>query len=310
MVLGFPAGVFERPRNLSLLSISALLFLLSPDLFTIGNARTPLHQDQRVIRSAADGALHVIREVALEDAHPSPLVIGHDVSRQGAIVTGTLVDGLEVGRYEGGDGVPSVDLGLALVAEEERATVVRAQDDQLLRFWTAVVYLAVGVTAPEMIRADGEQTAAAQVREEEAGATILVAHQSEIEHVSAIAVRGHRLRKYDAVSTTRGHVVHQDRSRRCVGHVDEDAAVRIVVGHDVLQSGRGARQAGQVDGFHDLKKKYPLNYLVNDREIDSIDLKGKIQEICCLYNPIFVKVMLKIINVMNNVKSVSFKIPR
>lgn len=226
-----------------------------------------------MIGAAADGALHVVREVALEDAHLSPLVIGHDVSRQGAFATGALVDGLEVGGYERGGAVPSVDLGLALVAEEERAAVVRAQDDQLLRFRTAIDYLAVGVTAPEMVRSDGEQTAAAQVREEQARATVFVARQREIEHVPAIAVHGHRLRKYDAVSATRGHVVHQDRSRGCVGHVDEDAAVRIVVGHDVLQPGRGARQAGQVDGFHDLEKKHPLHYSAHDRKVNPISEK-------------------------------------
>lgn len=208
-----------------------------------------------MIGPAADGALHVIREVALEDAHQSSLVIGHDVSCQGAFESGALVDDLEVVGHEGRDGVPSVDLVLALVAEEDRAAVVRTQDDYLLRFRSAIVYLALGVTAPEMVRSDAEQTTAAQVCEEQAGATILVAYQSEIEHVSAIAIQGHRLRKHDAISMTRGHVIHQNRSRGCVGHVDEDTAIRIVVGHDVLQSGRGARQAGQVDGFHDLEKK-------------------------------------------------------
>lgn len=209
-----------------------------------------------MIGSAADGALHIIREVALEDAHSASLVIGRYVSGQGAL--GALVNGLEVGWHEGRDAVPSVDLGLALVAEEERAAVVRAKDDHLLGFRAAVLYLAVGVTAPEMIRSDAEQTAAAQVCEEQAGATVTVACQSQIEHVSAVAVQGHCLRKYNAVSATRGHVVYQDRPGGCVGHVDEDAAVRIVIRHDVLQSGRGARQTGQVDDFHDLKKKHPL----------------------------------------------------
>lgn len=151
-----------------------------------------LHQDQRVIGPAADGALHVIREVALEDAHLASLVIGHDVSCQGAFKSGALVDELEVVGHEGRDGVPSVDLILALVAEEKRAAVVRAQDDYLLRFLSAIVYLALGVTAPEMVRSDGEQPTAAQVREEQAGATIMVAYQSEIEYISAIAVHGHR----------------------------------------------------------------------------------------------------------------------
>lgn len=145
-----------------------------------------------MIDSAANGALHIIWEVAFEDAHSIPLVIGHDVSGQGAL--GALVDRLEVGGQERREAVPSVDLGLALVAEEERATVVRAQNDQLLGFHSKIVYLAVGVTASEMIRSDGEHAAAAQVREDQAGATVIVAHQSEIEHVPAIAVHGHRLR--------------------------------------------------------------------------------------------------------------------
>lgn len=191
-----------------------------------------LHQVQSLIGSAADGALHVIREVALEDAHSFSLVIGHYVRGQVALFA--LVDGLEVGGHEGRIALPSVDLGFALVAEEERVAVVRAKDDHPLGFRTQVVYLAVSVTASEMIRSDAEQTAAAQVREEQAGATIVPARQSQIEHISAIAVHGHCLRKYDAVSATWGHVVHQDRPGGCVGHVDEDAAVRIVIRHDVL----------------------------------------------------------------------------
>lgn len=245
---------------------------------------------------AADGALHVVREVALEDAHSVPLVIGHDVSCQGAALD-VLVDRLEVGGHEGRGAVPSVDLGLALVAEEDRAAVVRAQDDQLLRFLSKVVYLTVGVTAPQMIRADGEQTAAAQVREEQAGAAVLVAHQSEIEHVPAVAAHGHRLRKHDAVSATRGHVVHQDRPRGRVGHVDEDAAVRIVIRHDVLQPGRGARQAGQVDDFHELGKEASVALSVvvritlHDRGIVPIfEEKETLRNVIyvhCLHNSVF-----------------------
>jgi len=152
--------------------------------------------------SAADGTLHVVREVALEDAHTSPLVIGYDVSRQDVLALLVFVDGLEISGYEGRDGVPSVDFVLALVAEEERAAVVRAQDDYLLGFQPAILYLAVGGTVPEMIRSDGEQSVAAQICEEQAGVAVIVTRQSEIEHVSAVAVQGHRPRKHDAVSTT------------------------------------------------------------------------------------------------------------
>lgn len=204
-----------------------------------------------MIGAAADGALHVIREVALQDAHLSPLVIGHDVRGQGAL--GARIDGLEVGGYEGRLAVPSVNLGSALVTEEERVAVVGAQDDEPRGFQPEIVYLAVSVAVPKMIRTDGEQTVAAQIREEQAGATVLPVHQREVKHVPAAAVHGHGLRKDDAVSATRGHVVHQNRPRGRVGHVDEHAPVRIVIRHDVLQPGRGARQAGQIDGLHDLE---------------------------------------------------------
>lgn len=128
-----------------------------------------------MIGAAADGALHVIREVALQDTHLAPLVIGHDVCGQGALGAG--VDRLEVGRHEERVGVPSVDLGVALVTEEERVAVVGAQDDETRGLDAEIVYLALGVSVPEVIRSDGEQTAAAQVREDEAGATVLAVHQ-------------------------------------------------------------------------------------------------------------------------------------
>lgn len=204
-----------------------------------------------MISAAADGALHVIGEVALQDAHAAPLVIGGDVRGQGAL--GARVDGLEAGLHEGRIGLPSVHLGAALVTEEERVTVVGAQDDEAGGFQSEIVYLALGVTVPEMIRTNGEQTAAAQIREDEAGATVLMMNQREIQDVPAGAVHGHGLRKDDAISATRGHVVHEDRPRGRVGDVDEHATVRIVIGHDVLQAGRGACQTGKIDGFHDLE---------------------------------------------------------
>lgn len=254
-----PDWARRGPRNLSLLSTR--FPIPSPRSIHNRRERLALHQNQGMIGSAANGTLHVIREVALENAHPSPSVIGYDVSRQGAFVA-VLVNGLEVGGHEGRDAVPSVDLAVAFVTEEDRATIVCSQNDYLLRFYSKIVYFALGVAASEMIRSNAEHAAAAQICKEQASATVIVAHQSEIEHVSAVAVQSHRLRKYDAISTTRGHVVHQDRSRGCVGHVDEDAAVWIVVRHDVLESGRGARQTGQIDRFHDLKKRDALSYPV------------------------------------------------
>lgn len=185
-----------------------------------------------MISAAADGALHVIREVALQDAHAAPLVIGGDVRGQGAL--GARVDGLEIGLHEGSIGLPSIHLGVALVTEEERVTVVGAQDNEPGGFQPEIVYLALGVTVPEMIRSNGEQTVAAQIREDEAGATVLMVHQREIKNVPAVAVYGHGLRKDDAISATRGHVVHQDCPRGRVGDVDEHATVRIVISHDVL----------------------------------------------------------------------------
>lgn len=162
-----------------------------------------------MVGAAADGALHVIREVALQHAHLAPLVIGHDVRGESALGAG--VDGLEVNGNEGRGAVPSVDLGVALVPEEERVAVVGAQKDETRRLDAEIVYLSLGVTVPEVIRADGEQTAAAQVCEDKAGATVLVMHQREVQHVPAAAVHRHGLRKDDAVAATRGHVVHQDR---------------------------------------------------------------------------------------------------
>lgn len=181
------------------------------------------HKIQRVVGAAADGALHVIREVALQDAHLAPLVIGHDVRGQGAL--GAAVNRLEVGGHEGRVDVPSVDLGVALVPEEERASVVGAQDDETRGLDSEVVYLALGVSVSQVIRSDGEQAVAAQVREDEAGAAILVVHQRQVQHVSATAVHGHRLGEDDAVAATGSHVVHQDRPRSRVRHVDEDPSV-------------------------------------------------------------------------------------
>lgn len=242
----------KKPRNL-IKSASSLITTASPWLVAIGREGTSLssHKIQGVVGAAADGALHVIREVALQHAHLIPLVIGHDVRGEGALGAG--VDGLEVGGHEERAAVPSVHLGVALVPEEERVTVVGAQEDETPGLRAEIVYLALGVAVPEVIRADGEQTAAAQVREDEAGPAVLVVHQREVQHVPAVAVHRHGLRQDDAVAATRGHVAHQDRPWGRVRHVDEDPTVRTVVRHDVLQSGRGVCQVGQVDGFHDLE---------------------------------------------------------
>lgn len=188
-----------------------------------------------MIGSAADGTLHVISEIALQHAHLSSLVIGQYVRDQVALLA--LVDGLEISRCERGDAVPPVDVGLAFVAEEERAAIIGAQDDHSLGFWPEITYLAVSGSAPEMVRSNGEQPAAAQVSEDQAGVAVLAAHQREVEHVSAGAVHGYGFRKDDAIPSVGGHVVHQDRPRGCVGHVDEGSAVRIVVRDDILQPG-------------------------------------------------------------------------
>jgi len=213
-----------------------------------------LHEIQGVIDPAADRALHVIREIALQHAHATSLVISQNLSRQGAL--SALIDHLEVGGHEGRLAVPPVHLRVALVPEEERVAVVRAEDDEASRFWPDVVYSAVSGASAEMFRADEEHAAAAQVREDQTRAAVLAAHQRQVEHVSAIAVHEHGLWKNHAVSSTRGHIVHQDCPGRRVRHVDEDATVRTVICHDVLQSGRGTRQTGQVDGFHQLKNAF------------------------------------------------------
>lgn len=189
--------------------------------------------------AAAHRALHVVREIALQHAHPSPLVIGRDVGGEAALVA-PVNELVAIGR-ERHLAVPFVDPAVALETEEERATVVRAQHDRASGFRAEIANPAVGQSLPEMVGTNGEQPAAAQVREDQASAAVPVMRESEVEHVSAGAIRGDRLRKDDAVAATRGHVVHQDRPHGRVGHVDEDPAVRIVVRHDVLQSGRGAR---------------------------------------------------------------------
>lgn len=118
----------------------------------------------------------------------------------------------------------------------------------------------MGRSASQVVRSNGEQPAAAQIREDQAGATIVAAHQSEVQHIPARAVHGHGLGKDDAISSAGSHVVHQDGSCGCVRHVDEDAAVQIVIGDDVLESRRGTRQAGQIDAFHQLEEKYPVMF--------------------------------------------------
>lgn len=77
-----------------------------------------------MIGPAADGALHVIREIALQHAHLPSLVIGHYVCDQVALVA--FVDGLETSGHERCRAVPSVDVRLAFEPEEECAAVICA----------------------------------------------------------------------------------------------------------------------------------------------------------------------------------------
>jgi len=88
---------------------------------------TALHQTQLLNGSASNAVLHVIREIALQDSHRVPLVIGHGMGHQLAGLA--AVNRLEVGLHECGVRVPAVHLRVALVAEEDRRAVVRADDD-------------------------------------------------------------------------------------------------------------------------------------------------------------------------------------
>ena len=76
--------------------------------------------------------------------------------------------------------VPSVNVRLALVPEEERAAIVRAQEDHLLRLGAEVVDLPVRGTIPQMLGPDREHTAAAQVGEDQAGAAVWTTEKGKI----------------------------------------------------------------------------------------------------------------------------------
>lgn len=63
-------------------------------------------------------------------------------------------------------GVPSVNVCLSLVPEEEGASVVRAQDDHLSRFHAEIVDSSSRGSVSKMLRPYREHTAAAQVGED------------------------------------------------------------------------------------------------------------------------------------------------
>lgn len=221
----------------------------------------------------ADRAQHVVRQIALEHAHSTPLTIGGDVGGEIAFVFAP-VDVPEVSGREGQIAIPSVDPAVAFESEEERITVVRAQHDHSSRLWPEVANPAVWRSLLKAARINGEHTAAAPVREDQAPATVPTTHQSEVEHVFARAIYGRRLRKDEPITLVRGHVVNQNRSHGCIGHVDEDPAIRTAVRHDILEPGQGARQVGQIDDSQHLKEKRAISYCIGVRRIFSTRAHG------------------------------------
>jgi len=88
---------------------------------------TALHQTQLLDGPAANAVLHVIWEIALQDPHRIPLVIGDRMGHQLAGLA--AVNWLKVRLRKRGVRVPAVDLRVALVPEENRRAIVRANDD-------------------------------------------------------------------------------------------------------------------------------------------------------------------------------------
>lgn len=93
---------------------------------------TALHVIELLNGAASNAILHVIGEVALQDAHRVALVIWHRMGDQLAGLA--AIDGLEVGLCKGGIGVPAIDLSVALVAEEYGRAIVGANDDHATGF--------------------------------------------------------------------------------------------------------------------------------------------------------------------------------
>lgn len=126
----------EEPERTSILPLKIVQFV-SSSIHPRANGFRRLDNSKSMIGATSNGALHIIREVRFQYAHSAPLVIGENVGREWTIEAG--VDQLEVLRIERGHGVPSVDVLFALVTEEEGATVVRAQEDDLAGLGTEIV---------------------------------------------------------------------------------------------------------------------------------------------------------------------------
>lgn len=101
-----------------------------------------------------------------------------------------------------------------------------------------------------MLGTNGEQSATAQVGEDQTGATVRTSKKGKVQNVSSHAASGDSLWQDNAVTLTRGDVVNEDRSSGGVGHVNENSTVDAVVGHHVLQTGRRAGQTVQIHCFH------------------------------------------------------------
>lgn len=93
---------------------------------------TALHVIELLNGATSNAILHVIGEVALQDAHRVALVIWHRMGDQLAGLA--AIDGLEVCLRKGGVGIPAIDLSVALVAEEYGGAIVSANDDHAAGF--------------------------------------------------------------------------------------------------------------------------------------------------------------------------------
>lgn len=86
--------------------------------------------------TASDTILHIIREITLQHTHRIPFVIGHRVGDQLAGLA--PIDGLKVRLRECGIRVPAIDFGVALIPEEYRRAIVRANDDHATRLFAQI----------------------------------------------------------------------------------------------------------------------------------------------------------------------------
>lgn len=147
---------------------------------------------------AAHRVRHVIMEITLNRPH-EPLLARKDLRRQPTIAT--LLHFQEIRRLKAGLCVPQVYLVQSFVAQKQRGTVVRAQQDHRLpvRFGPNVHHRSRTDTFAQVLRLDREQSRRSQVRKVQHGGAAWFANQRNVQHVVLGAARHDCSGQQDAV---------------------------------------------------------------------------------------------------------------